>query len=173
MQIFRNLDDFPQSLRGGAVSIGNFDGVHLGHARLVERLRAMAQSVGGPSVVFTFDPPPTRILRPRGRARAAGVDRAKNRNPGRVGRRCPDALSHRTRPFSNSKPGNSSTKSSAPGLAPGRWSRAPTSSSATTAPATWKCCVRSAPRPPCPTRWPSRSKSAGRSSPARESAIWC
>jgi riboflavin kinase / FMN adenylyltransferase len=59
-----SLDDLPETLRGAAVAIGNFDGVHLGHARLVERLRAMAQRVGGPAVVFTFDPPPTRILRP-------------------------------------------------------------------------------------------------------------
>ena len=64
MKLLRSLDDFPETLRGGAVAIGNFDGVHLGHARLVERLRAMAQHVGGPAVVFTFDPPPTRILRP-------------------------------------------------------------------------------------------------------------
>jgi riboflavin kinase / FMN adenylyltransferase len=58
------LDDFPESLRGGAVAIGNFDGVHRGHARLVERLRLMAGRIGGPAVVFTFDPSPTRILRP-------------------------------------------------------------------------------------------------------------
>jgi riboflavin kinase / FMN adenylyltransferase len=64
MKLLRSLDDFPEALRGGAVAIGNFDGVHLGHAQLVERLRAMAQSIGGPAVVFTFDPPPTRILRP-------------------------------------------------------------------------------------------------------------
>jgi riboflavin kinase / FMN adenylyltransferase len=64
MILLRGLDDFPDSLRGGAVAIGNFDGVHLGHARLAERLRAMAAKVGGPAVVFTFDPPPTRILRP-------------------------------------------------------------------------------------------------------------
>ena len=62
--IFRSLDDLPEAFRGGAVSIGNFDGVHLGHARLVERLRAMARRVDGPAVVFTFDPSPTRILRP-------------------------------------------------------------------------------------------------------------
>jgi riboflavin kinase / FMN adenylyltransferase len=61
---FCNLNDFPDWLRGGAVAIGNFDGVHLGHARLVERLRAMAHTVGGPAVVFTFDPSPTRVLRP-------------------------------------------------------------------------------------------------------------
>ena len=64
MNLLRSLNDFPETLRGGAVSIGNFDGVHLGHARLVERLRAMAATVGGPAVVFTFDPSPTRILRP-------------------------------------------------------------------------------------------------------------
>jgi riboflavin kinase/FMN adenylyltransferase len=64
MIILRSLDDFPETLRGGAVAIGNFDGVHLGHARLIERLRAMAEQVQGPAVVFTFDPPPTRILRP-------------------------------------------------------------------------------------------------------------
>ena len=64
MNTIHGLDDFPDSLRGGALAIGNFDGVHLGHARLVERLRRMADSVGGAAVVFTFDPPPTRLLRP-------------------------------------------------------------------------------------------------------------
>lgn len=51
-------------LRAGAVSIGNFDGVHLGHARIIERLVAQARAVGGPAVVFTFDPHPVRLLRP-------------------------------------------------------------------------------------------------------------
>jgi riboflavin kinase/FMN adenylyltransferase len=46
------------------VTIGNFDGVHRGHARLVERLLAKAREVGGPSIVFTFDPHPVRLLRP-------------------------------------------------------------------------------------------------------------
>jgi riboflavin kinase / FMN adenylyltransferase len=46
------------------VAIGNFDGVHLGHARIVERLRARAKQVGGPAIVFTFDPHPVRLLRP-------------------------------------------------------------------------------------------------------------
>jgi riboflavin kinase/FMN adenylyltransferase len=64
VKTLHSLDDFPQTLRGGAVAIGNFDGVHLGHARLLGRLRAMAQRVGGPAVVLTFDPAPVRILRP-------------------------------------------------------------------------------------------------------------
>jgi riboflavin kinase / FMN adenylyltransferase len=64
MILLRSLDGFPAALGGGAVAIGNFDGVHLGHARLIERLRAMAARVGGPAIVFTFDPPPVRVLRP-------------------------------------------------------------------------------------------------------------
>ncbi len=46
------------------MAIGNFDGVHRGHARIIERLVAMAAHVGGPAVVFTFDPHPVRLLRP-------------------------------------------------------------------------------------------------------------
>ncbi|MBC7857047.1 MAG: bifunctional riboflavin kinase/FAD synthetase, partial [Pirellulaceae bacterium] len=46
------------------VAIGNFDGVHRGHARIVERLLARAKEVGGQAIVFTFDPHPVRLLRP-------------------------------------------------------------------------------------------------------------
>jgi riboflavin kinase/FMN adenylyltransferase len=51
-------------LLGGAISIGNFDGVHLGHAALVGRLRTLAQRIGGLAVAVTFDPPPAAVLRP-------------------------------------------------------------------------------------------------------------
>jgi riboflavin kinase / FMN adenylyltransferase len=64
MQLFRSLDDLPTALRGGAVTIGNFDGVHRGHARIIQRLLAKAKEVSGPSIVFTFDPHPVRLLRP-------------------------------------------------------------------------------------------------------------
>jgi riboflavin kinase/FMN adenylyltransferase len=64
MRLLRSLDDLPEDLRHGAVTIGNFDGVHRGHARLVERLLAQAADLGGPAVVFTFDPHPVRLLRP-------------------------------------------------------------------------------------------------------------
>ena len=52
-------------LLGGAIAIGNFDGVHRGHAQLIDRLRRMAQRLGGPAVAVTFDPPPVAILRPQ------------------------------------------------------------------------------------------------------------
>ena len=46
------------------MAIGNFDGVHLGHRRIVEQLLERAREVDGPAVVFTFDPHPVRLLRP-------------------------------------------------------------------------------------------------------------
>jgi riboflavin kinase/FMN adenylyltransferase len=64
VKLFRDLSALTPELRSGAVAIGNFDGVHRGHARLVERLLAKARAVGGPAVVFTFDPHPVRLLRP-------------------------------------------------------------------------------------------------------------
>ena len=64
MPIIRQLDQFPAALRGGAVAIGNFDGVHAGHRRIVARLLQRARELGGPALVFTFDPHPVRLLRP-------------------------------------------------------------------------------------------------------------
>jgi len=64
VKLIRNLDASLAAVRSGAVAIGNFDGVHLGHARIVERLIAWARQVAGPAVVFTFDPHPVRLLRP-------------------------------------------------------------------------------------------------------------
>lgn len=49
---------------GGALTIGNFDGVHLGHADILRRVRDWADQVRGPAVVLTFDPHPVRLLRP-------------------------------------------------------------------------------------------------------------
>ena len=64
MKLIRDLADLPKGARGGAVAIGNFDGVHRGHAQIVERLLDSAQRIGGPAIVFTFDPHPVRLLRP-------------------------------------------------------------------------------------------------------------
>lgn len=64
MDLSHDLEKLPDRFRRGAVSIGNFDGVHLGHARIVERLLAVSDRVGGPAVVFTFDPHPAQVLRP-------------------------------------------------------------------------------------------------------------
>lgn len=64
MHIIRQLDSLPSDARGGAVAIGNFDGVHRGHVAIVKRLLERAEAVSGPAIVFTFDPHPVRLLRP-------------------------------------------------------------------------------------------------------------
>ncbi len=51
-------------VRGGCVTIGNFDGVHRGHRALIETAKRWAQRVGGPAVAMTFDPPPVALLNP-------------------------------------------------------------------------------------------------------------
>lgn len=62
MQIIHGLENFPPELRGGAVSIGNFDGVHRGHALLVEKI--VSARGNAPAVVVTFDPHPACVLHP-------------------------------------------------------------------------------------------------------------
>lgn len=55
---------FPADCRGGAVTIGNFDGVHRGHAALVAEVKRQAKQVSGPAVALTFEPHPLQLLRP-------------------------------------------------------------------------------------------------------------
>lgn len=64
MKLITSLNEPDAAAQHGAVTIGNFDGVHLGHARIIERLTAKAKALGGPAVVLTFDPHPVRLLRP-------------------------------------------------------------------------------------------------------------
>jgi riboflavin kinase/FMN adenylyltransferase len=60
LQVLQGAETLPEDCRGGAVSVGNFDGAHLGHARLIELLVQTAR----PAVVLTFDPHPLKLLRP-------------------------------------------------------------------------------------------------------------
>lgn len=54
----------PDDFRYGAVTVGNFDGVHLGHQALVAGAKEWSAKIGGPAIVVTFDPPPLSILHP-------------------------------------------------------------------------------------------------------------
>jgi riboflavin kinase/FMN adenylyltransferase len=88
----------PPGFAGGAVTVGNFDGVHRGHRELVAAAARWAARVGGPAVAVTFDPPPFQVLVPdatprlplttvEDRAellRAAGADRVVVYRPNRA-----------------------------------------------------------------------------------------
>jgi riboflavin kinase / FMN adenylyltransferase len=64
MEVFRNLGEIPPLLGPAVVSIGNFDGVHLGHQFILDRVRQSAAARSVQSVAVTFDPHPLRFLRP-------------------------------------------------------------------------------------------------------------
>jgi len=63
MQLVREIGE-AASVCGGFVSIGNFDGLHTGHTRIVQRLVESAGAAGVSAVVFSFDPHPIQLLRP-------------------------------------------------------------------------------------------------------------
>jgi riboflavin kinase/FMN adenylyltransferase len=62
MRIFRSWRDLPEDARGASVALGNFDGVHLGHARVVGA--AHAARPGAKLAVLTFEPHPREHFRP-------------------------------------------------------------------------------------------------------------
>ena len=64
VQLWRSLDDVPADLARTVVTIGNFDGVHLGHRQVLARARRVADDRGLTLVVVTFDPHPMAVLRP-------------------------------------------------------------------------------------------------------------
>jgi riboflavin kinase/FMN adenylyltransferase len=64
MQVFRKLDDVPSDFGPTLVSVGNFDGVHRAHAHVLGEIVSRARATGAKAVAVTFEPHPTRILRP-------------------------------------------------------------------------------------------------------------
>ncbi len=68
MQLCVSLDgwaeQFGSSRQSTVLTIGNFDGLHLGHQKIVNRLIERARELRALSVVVTFDPHPTKVLRP-------------------------------------------------------------------------------------------------------------
>lgn len=61
MEIYYHIDEI-QRCEGSIVTVGTFDGVHLGHQAIIKELKAIS---GGPSTLITFEPHPQRVLNPR------------------------------------------------------------------------------------------------------------
>ncbi|GAA2967700.1 bifunctional riboflavin kinase/FAD synthetase [Streptomyces enissocaesilis] len=64
MQRWRGLEDIPQDWGRSVVTIGSYDGVHRGHQLIIGRAVERARELGVPSVVVTFDPHPSEVVRP-------------------------------------------------------------------------------------------------------------
>jgi len=63
MKIYYNVDDF-NPVKNAVVTSGTFDGVHIGHQKILKRLKEIAGSCGGETVVITFWPHPRYVLKP-------------------------------------------------------------------------------------------------------------
>lgn len=64
MRIIRNLEEITAPFKGAVVTIGNFDGVHLGHREIFRLVVRRAAELAGTSVVLTFVPHPLKVLAP-------------------------------------------------------------------------------------------------------------
>lgn len=63
MRVYRSLDELPQ-IRNAIVTQGTFDGVHIAHKVIINRVKELAKQQGGETVLMTFDPHPRMVLFP-------------------------------------------------------------------------------------------------------------
>jgi riboflavin kinase/FMN adenylyltransferase len=61
MQVHKNPDQLP-SFRNAIITIGTFDGVHMGHRQIIEKMKAEAKAIGGETVIITFHPHPRKVV---------------------------------------------------------------------------------------------------------------
>ena len=61
MQIHRELNKLPV-FKNAVITIGTFDGVHLGHRQIIDSLKEEANKVKGESVIITFHPHPRKVV---------------------------------------------------------------------------------------------------------------
>src|ERR1700681_4156053 len=65
--VFNSIEEWAAQFgdaRRAAVTVGNFDGLHLGHQKILHSVRERARATGQRATVITFDPHPMRLLRP-------------------------------------------------------------------------------------------------------------
>ena len=63
MRVFRDLNELPV-FKNSVVTIGTFDGVHLGHQKLIERIKLLSEKISGESILVTFHPHPRIVINP-------------------------------------------------------------------------------------------------------------
>ena len=63
MRIYHHIDEFT-AVKNAVVTIGTFDGVHIGHRKIISGIKELADSIDGETVILTFFPHPRMILHP-------------------------------------------------------------------------------------------------------------
>ena len=66
MELVENIDKIEKPYKNAVITIGNFDGIHIGHQALFHEVIEKADTIGGTSIVMTFDPHPVRVLKQNG-----------------------------------------------------------------------------------------------------------
>ena len=64
MEIINGIENLRRSMRNPVVTLGNFDGVHLGHQQIFKKVNEEASKLHGEAVVITFEPHPLKVLAP-------------------------------------------------------------------------------------------------------------
>jgi len=66
MELIKHIDKIEKPYKNAVITIGNFDGVHVGHQALFHEVIEKAESLNGTSIVMTFEPHPVRVLKQNG-----------------------------------------------------------------------------------------------------------
>ena len=66
MELIKNIDKIEKPFKNAVITIGNFDGVHIGHQALFHEVIEKADTIDGTSIVMTFEPHPVRVLKQNG-----------------------------------------------------------------------------------------------------------
>jgi riboflavin kinase/FMN adenylyltransferase len=66
MKLIERIEGITKPFKNAVITIGNFDGVHLGHQSLFHEVIEKAENIGGTSVAMTFEPHPIRVLKQNG-----------------------------------------------------------------------------------------------------------
>lgn len=65
MKVIKGLGGLKRPIRASVITVGVFDGVHIGHRKILEKIVERAKALGAGSVVVTFDPHPLKVLNPK------------------------------------------------------------------------------------------------------------
>ena len=64
MRVFRDLDNLP-AFKNSVLTIGTFDGVHIGHQKIITRIESVSKQINGENIIITFHPHPRIVIQPQ------------------------------------------------------------------------------------------------------------